>query len=97
MTYDQFSASLAQSATPSGLSPVLTGLWHEARGDWQTAHEIAQSREGTPDYDALHAYLHRVEGDAYNAGYWDRRARRPVFAGSLKAEWESLVREFLGR
>lgn len=97
MTYDQFSASLTQAAPPAGLSPVLTALWHEARNDWDAAHHIAQRREGTPDFDSLHAYLHRVEGDTFNAGYWYRRARRPVFDGPLKAEWEALVREFLGK
>ncbi len=95
MTYETFTASLAQPAPPTGLSPVLQALWHEAHGDWTAAHEIAQSAEGTPAFDALHAYLHRVEGDAFNAGYWYRRARRPVFDGPLKTEWEALVREFL--
>lgn len=97
MTYDQFFATLSQPTPPPGLSPVLTALWHEARGDWTAAHEIAQSREGTPDYDALHAYLHRVEGDAFNAGYWYRRARRPRFDGPLESEWEALVQEFLAK
>lgn len=96
MTYESFAQTLTQATPPASLSPVLTALWHEARGDWTAAHEIAQSREGTPDYDALHAYLHRVEGDTWNAGYWYRRARRPMFEGPLKAEWEALVREFLG-
>lgn len=97
MTYDQFFATLSQPTPPPGLSPVLTALWHEAHGDWTAAHEIAQSREGTPDYDALHAYLHRVEGDAFNAGYWYRRARRPRFDGPLESEWEALVQEFLAK
>lgn len=97
MNYEEFTSSLSQSTPPGGVSPVLVALWHEARGDWTAAHEIAQSREGAPDFDALHAYLHRVEGDAFNAGYWYRRARRPVFEGPLKAEWEALAREFLGK
>lgn len=96
MTFDQFQTTLQDSQPPAGASPLLTALWHAARGNWDAAHDIAQSREGTPAYDALHAYLHRVEGDAWNAGYWYRRARRPVFSGTLPAEWEALAREFLG-
>jgi hypothetical protein len=49
---------------------VLEGLallWHD---HWDAAHEIAQSREGDPDHDLLHAMLHRREGDFANAGYW---------------------------
>ncbi|MEO7425966.1 MAG: hypothetical protein ABI036_12320 [Fibrobacteria bacterium] len=49
----------------------LTLLWH---GDWDSAHEIAQSREGTPDYDLLHAIVHRREGDFGNSCYWFRKA-----------------------
>lgn len=41
---------------------------------WQAAHELAQAHEGVPNYDALHAFCHRIEGDSGNAAYWDRRA-----------------------
>ena len=95
MTYQTFIESLQNSSPPAGLHPILAALWHDKKGAWSAAHHVAQSKEGTPAYDALHAYLHRVEGDTQNAGYWYRRARRPVFEGSLEAEWEALVREFL--
>jgi len=39
--------------------------------------------------------LHRKEGDISNARYWYRQANKPEFMGTLKAEWESLVRDFL--
>ncbi|MEY4699958.1 MAG: hypothetical protein RL326_145, partial [Pseudomonadota bacterium] len=41
---------------------------------------------------AIHAYLHRKEGDTWNADYWYRKAKRPSFTGTLHEEWESLVR-----
>ncbi len=41
---------------------------------WKKAHEIAQDHEGEPVFDAIHALLHRIEGDTMNASYWDRRA-----------------------
>ncbi len=98
MTIDQFTESLTQPQLPAtGLPPVAQALWYDARGDWEKAHEIAQSREGTPAYDRLHAYLHRKEGDRFNAGYWYRRAGVPFFDGSLDQEWNALVQEQLMR
>ena len=41
---------------------------------WHRAHQIAQAHEGEAIYDAIHALLHRIEGDRFNARYWDRRA-----------------------
>jgi hypothetical protein len=39
----------------------------------------------------VHAYLHRKEGDAGNAAYWYRRARKPVCRASLDEEWAEIV------
>ncbi len=39
----------------------------------------------------MHAYLHRVEGDLGNAGYWYRQAGQPVAKDSLEAEWARIV------
>ena len=41
---------------------------------WTAAHEICQDHEGEAIFDAIHALLHRIEGDRANAAYWDRRA-----------------------
>ncbi|GAA4415790.1 hypothetical protein GCM10023187_46600 [Nibrella viscosa] len=95
MTLDQFTASLADAQPPAGLHPILNALWYDGRGDWDRAHETAQSREGVREYDRLHAYLHRKEGDQWNAGYWYRRAGAPVFDGSLADEWTELVQHYL--
>lgn len=95
MTFEEFSASLSQSAPPSGISVLLEALWFEAKGNWEAAHNIAQSEEGTSSYDRIHAYLHRVEGDNWNAGYWYRRAGAEVFKGSLKEEWAAIVKSLL--
>lgn len=82
-------------AKPPSLPPLLLALWHDAKGNWEAAHEIAQTQQGTVAYDRLHAYLHRKEGDSFNADYWYRRARvvRPVV--SLAEEWNLLVEAFL--
>ena len=88
--------SLREDQPPSTLSIELQSLWWDRKGDWEKAHELAQeanSREG----DWIHAYLHRVEGDLGNAGYWYRRAGKPAKGKeSLREEWEELVTFFLG-
>jgi hypothetical protein len=92
MTPMEFSLLIKNQPTPpAGLTPILEALWHDAKGNWEQAHNIAQSKEGTPAYDQLHAYLHRKEGDASNARYWYRRAGVAVFDGSLEQEWSELL------
>jgi uncharacterized protein (DUF952 family) len=58
--------------------------------DWDGAHEIAQSQEGVWAYDRLHAYLHRLEGDAANTAYWYRRCGLSQSNVSEKEEWDFL-------
>ncbi len=95
MTLDQFTATLSQPQPPAAINPILQGLWYDANGNWEQAHTIAQSREGEPSYDRLHAYLHRKEGDRFNANYWYRRAKAPFFDGPLEEEWKALVTQML--
>jgi hypothetical protein len=95
MTFDEFTESLINNTPPAGLSPYLTALWHEKRGDWNTAHELVQDIE-TREAAAIHAYLHRREGDVGNAQYWYARAKRPAKLDlALNEEWEKLVQELL--
>ena len=77
---------------------MLQALWHDARGDWERAHECAQEDHGR-DGSWVHAYLHRKEGDLGNAGYWYSRAGRPVPEKSvtLDAEWDAMARELVAR
>lgn len=91
-----FRATLATAVPPDGLSLPLQTLWWEAKGDWKQAHECAQADEG-PDGAAVHAYLHRVEGDLRNAGYWYNRAGRAPRTDTLATEWEALALEMLAR
>ena len=94
MTFKEFKSSLNHSHPPATANDLLLALWYDAKGDWHTAHRIAQDVL-TPDGSWVHAYLHRKEGDQWNAGYWYRRANRPVPACGLKEEWEELVQYFL--
>ncbi len=94
MTTDEFRASLREAKPPAGLSLALQALWWDWRGDWGRAHGCAQAADDAQAA-AVHAYLHRREGDLDNAGYWYRRAGRPAMGGELADERETLVREFL--
>jgi hypothetical protein len=89
-----FRASLAMPEPPANLSHALRALWLDARGNWDGAHDAAQADEGRAD-DWVHAYLHRKEGDAGNAAYWYRRARKPVCHASLDEEWAEIAEALL--
>lgn len=90
-----FAASLSDPGPPSGLSPALQALWHEAKGDWDRAHALCQ--EG-PEQDGawVHAYLHRKEGDEGNARYWYARAGKPFRPAPLDEEWRGIAAALLG-
>lgn len=84
-------ASLAAAEPPAGLPPLVAALWWARKGDWDRAHTIAQDID-TKDGAWVHAYLHRVEGDLANAGYWYRRAGRPQAMAALDDEWAEIAR-----
>jgi hypothetical protein len=96
VTLDDLRASLTADEPPSALPPLVRALFWDARGDWDRAHRIAQDVEGG-DGAWVHAYLHRKEGDAENAGYWYRQAGRPAYTGTLESEWELIARTLLER
>ena len=86
----EFRASLSGAAPAPNLNAPLAALWWAAKGDWDAAHKIVQD-EADANSAWVHAYLHRVEGDLSNAGYWYRRAGQPVATDALQAEWERIV------
>ncbi len=94
MDLKSFKGTLEQDGPPADLTPALQAMWHQAKGDWHRAHELAQSQD-----DAIgawvHAHLHRVEGDASNAGYWYRRAGKDHATQSLDKEWDEIVSALL--
>ena len=90
MTVGEFRGTLRDGAPPEGLSAPLRALWHDAHGDWDTAHRIAQDVEDETGA-WVHAYLHRKEGDVGNAAYWYRRAKQPVATDALDSEWSRIV------
>lgn len=94
MQYDQFYASITQPAPPPGASVYLKALWYDAKGDWDASHNTIQD---VPDKTAswIHAYLHRKEGDVFNANYWYNKADKRMPGYSLEQEWEEIVKALL--
>ena len=90
----EFRQSLGQAAPPGGLQPPLKALWHDAKAEWDEAHNIVQQEADTASA-WVHGYLHRKQGDNGNAHYWYRRAQRPPASGALAQEWEHIVRTLL--
>jgi hypothetical protein len=94
MTLSELTDSLSASYPPQEINVHLKSLWHDAKGDWNKAHELIQDEE-TKEAAWIHAYLHRKEGDLANATYWYHRAARPVYKKSLEEEWKEIVTAFL--
>ena len=80
-----FKASLSDAAPAPELNAPLAALWRAAKGQWDEAHKIVQDEDDAASA-WVHAYLHRVEGDLGNAGYWYRLAGRQVATASLESE-----------
>ena len=94
MIYDEYLASIKNAQPSSELSATLRSLWWDKKGDWDTAHAIAQDISTTQG-SAVHAYLHREEGVLWNADYWYSRAGRMRPDIPLEEEWQLLVEEML--
>jgi len=89
-TFEAFKTTLKQAQPSEEWSVPLKSLWFDAKGDWEASHDIAQdlhSQMGS----WIHAYLHRKEGDEWNAGYWYRKAGKSFPEYSLDEELKVLV------
>lgn len=96
MTIQAFKESTASPEPPHHLSNILQGLWYDRKGDWDRAHDLV---DGAPGDEAawVHAYLHRKEGDNWNADYWYRRAGRTRPDTSLEDEWLDITKHLLNQ
>jgi hypothetical protein len=93
---NEFRKQLTAGTPPELWPEALKALWWDAKGHWEQAHELAQeipSETGS----WIHGYLHRKEGDEWNAGYWYRQANRPFPKVSLKQEAEEIIGWILHR
>ena len=87
---NEFQNSLELAVPPEIWPEALKAVWWEAKGNWENSHEIAQDIASEVG-NWIHAYLHRKEGDDWNAGYWYRRAHRDFPEKSLEDEFDSIV------
>ena len=96
MTLTEFKLLIDLQHEPNGISPSLIALWNDAKGNWDAAHNIIQEIDH-PDAAWVHAYLHRKEGDEFNAKFWYNLAGKKFPNNSLVDEWEEIVTYFLSR
>jgi hypothetical protein len=90
-TFQEFESTLNQNLPSKEWPDALQSLWFDAKGDWEASHDIAQDLQSQIG-SWIHAYLHRKEGDKWNAGYWYRRANKPFPEYSLDEELRVLVK-----
>jgi len=94
MNFAVFQASIADQQPPENLTAPIEALWWDAKGDWTRAHQLVDELE-TPEAMAVHAYLHRKEGEQWNADYWYRLAGRTYHRTKLSDEWKALLEGLL--
>ena len=94
ITKEEFTNSLLESLSPEGLSLPQQALWYDGKEDWKKAHDLID-RLHDPVSAHIHAYLHRKEGDTWNADYWYSKANKKRPNISLKEEWEQLVEAYI--
>ena len=94
MQLNEFIQSNKEESPPQSLSEPLQAMWYARKGNWDKAHNIAQSIS-TELGSWIHAYLHRVEGDLSNADYWYKRAGKLPHSGSTEAEADDIVNSIL--
>lgn len=92
-SYEDFLKSLEQPTAPE-MSYLLKALWEDKKGNWDRSHDLVDGPDGN-DAARIHAYLHRKEGDIWNADYWYRRSGETRPNILLDEEWEMLVRRYL--
>ncbi len=94
MTFSEFTTIYDRDAAAASLPPLLLALWLDKHGLWHDAHDLVDDKSSS-DACWIHAYLHRKEGDQWNANYWYNRANRSMPDLSLDEEWTDLVRHML--
>lgn len=75
-------------------NPELLALWYDGHGDWEKSHEQVDHLSGKKAA-LVHAYLHRKEGDQWNADYWYTRAGETRPNIPIQEEWESITLSYL--
>ncbi|WP_209399958.1 hypothetical protein [Pseudozobellia sp. WGM2] len=88
--YQEFELTLENTRPPAEWPEALKALWFAGNNKWEESHNIAQDLHS--DLGSwIHAYLHREEGDRFNAGYWYRMAGRSFCNLSLDEEHREIT------
>ncbi|WP_156307084.1 hypothetical protein [Sphingobacterium endophyticum] len=94
MTLEEFKLTLSDPQPNPNWDIQIQSLWFDAKGEWKKAHDLIDHLND-PISAHVHAYLHRVEGDLWNARYWYNRAKQPEFSGTLDDERDFLLEKYL--
>ena len=94
MRFPEFISTLHNSKPNTDWFIELQALCLDKNGFWDEAHKLIQSFPGKGSA-RVHAYLHRKEGDEWNANYWYARTDDSMPDISLKEEWEYLVKLYV--
>lgn len=84
---------LSLSQPLESFSVELKALYYDGKGDWTKSHDMVDQLPGKSAA-RIHAYLHRKEGDQWNADYWYRRAGESRPNLTLEEEWGILLERF---
>ncbi len=89
-----FTQTLAFEQPETHWPNTLKALWYDGKSDWHKAHDLV---EGLNDPSAkwVHAYLHRKEGDDWNANYWYRQAGKTFPKSTLEKEYQHILAHLL--
>ena len=74
---------------------LISALEYLQKGEWDLAHKISQENEGDPNFDWIHARLHKNEGDKSNSQYWYRTANQDHFSTDADEELALMESHFL--
>lgn len=94
MQFEEFVQSTSNNTPPTGLPVYVESLWYDAKGNWNKAHHLIDSLSDKNSC-WVHAYLHRKEGDIWNADYWYNRAGKKRPNATLEEEWQAISKALL--
>ncbi|KIJ38922.1 hypothetical protein M422DRAFT_32986 [Sphaerobolus stellatus SS14] len=73
-----YSSDTASAIEGLDVGKGVKAALHLLNDDINRCHNIAQSNEGVPTFDYLHAVLHRREQDCWNSKWWFNRISHPL-------------------
>lgn len=94
MQFEEFVQSTKGNTLPANLPVYVEALWYDAKGNWDKAHHLI---DNLSDKNScwVHAYLHRKEGDIWNADYWYSMAGKRRPDTTLTEEWQAITKALL--